>query len=326
MDSAITTAIPYVRKNAALRLGRVTSQSLSQEFKSTGGASSIRDYITLMKPGVMLLVVFTGTVGMIMAPGHLPPLMTLITVLCIAMGSGAGGAINMWYDHDIDSIMRRTSTRPVPSQRVAAEDALAFGLVLAIVSVALLGLAVSWAAAWLLAFSIWFYAGIYTIILKRRTPQNIVIGGAAGAFPPVIGWLAVTSQLSWEPFLYFLIIFFWTPPHFWALALYRSEDYRKSGVPMLPVTAGVESTKKHILAYSIILSACAALPALMPQTGWIYLSASLALSAIFMAYVWRVYNSNEPKHAYQLFGYSISYLFLLFFMLVLDKLLASFIV
>lgn len=274
-----------------------------------------------MKPGVMLLVVFTGVVGMIMAPGHLPPLMTLVTVLCIAMGSGAGGAINMWYDKDIDRIMHRTSKRPVPSERISEGDALAFGIVLAIASVALLGLAVSWPAAWLLAFSIWFYAGVYTMLLKRTTPQNIVIGGAAGAFPPVIGWLAVTPNLTWEPIVYFLIIFFWTPPHFWALALYRSEDYRKSGVPMLPVTAGIESTKKHIFIYSLILAASAALPALMPQTGWIYLGSSLLLSGIFMAYVWRVYNSTEPKHAYQLFGYSISYLFLLFFMLVLDKLL-----
>ncbi|MFO1242837.1 MAG: heme o synthase [Rickettsiales bacterium] len=296
--------------------------SVSYSYKASGTVTStIKDYVTLMKPGVMLLVVFTGTVGMIMAPGHLPPLMTLLTVLCIALGSGAGGAINMWYDKDIDSIMKRTSARPVPSERVSADDALAFGIVLAIASVSLLGLAVSWAAAWLLAFSIWFYAGVYTILLKRSTPQNIVIGGAAGAFPPVIGWLAVTPHLTLEPFLYFLIIFFWTPPHFWALALYRSDDYRKSGVPMLPVTAGIESTKKHIVLYSLILAAAALLPGIIAQPGWLYVAASVLLSGIFMRYVWRVYVSHEPKDAYRLFGYSISYLFLLFFMLVLDKLL-----
>lgn len=299
----------------------MTSQSLSQEHKAADVSSTIRDYITLMKPGVMLLVVFTGTVGMIMAPGHLPPLMTLITVLSIALGSGAGGAINMWYDRDIDHLMRRTAGRPIPAGRIQPEDALAFGLALAVTSVALLGLAVSWVAAWLLAFSIWFYAGIYTLLLKRTTPQNIVIGGAAGAFPPVIGWLAVTPQLTWEPFLYFLIIFFWTPPHFWALALYRSEDYRISGIPMLPVTAGILATKKQIAFYSAVLSVAAMLPTLLPQTGWLYAVASGLLSAVFLLYVWRVYNSKEPKHAYRLFGYSISYLFLLFFMLVLDKLL-----
>ena len=287
----------------------------------TQASSSIRDYVTLMKPGVMLLVVFTGTAGILMAPGNLPPLLKLVTVLCIAMGSGAGGAINMWYDRDIDALMKRTATRPVPAGRIAPGDALMFGIILAIASVLLLGLAVSWGAAWLLAFSIWFYAGVYTMILKRSTPQNIVIGGAAGAFPPVIGWLAVTPDVTWEPILYFLIIFFWTPPHFWALALYRSQDYRRSGVPMLPVTAGVESTKQHILGYSVVLAFAALLPALTGAAHQVYFAASATLSAIFLRYVWRVYTSDEPKEAMRLFAFSINYLFLLFSALVLDKLL-----
>ena len=259
--------------------------------------STIKDYITLMKPGVMLLVVFTGAAGILMAPGNLPPLLKLVTILCIAMGSGAGGAINMWYDRDIDAIMKRTASRPVPAGRIAPGDALMFGVILAIASVVLLGVAVSAPAAWLLGFSIWFYAGIYTVILKRSTPHNIVIGGAAGAFPPMIGWLAVTPYITWEPFVYFLIIFFWTPPHFWALALYRSDDYKRSGVPMLPVTAGILSTKKHIVAYTLILALVALLPNVLGTSGYIYLAANLLLSGIFLRYVWRVYNSDEPKQA-----------------------------
>ncbi len=212
------------------------------------------DFLALLKPRVTSLVVVTGLVGVMMAPGAIHPLIALVAVLCIAIGSGAAGAINMWYDRDIDAIMERTRGRPIPTGRIAPGDALGFGVVLAIGSVAMMGLAVNVVAAGLLAAAILFYVFVYTMWLKRRTPQNIVIGGAAGAFPPMIGWAAVTGTVSVESALLFALIFFWTPPHFWALALYRRGDYEKAGIPMLPVVAGKTETKKQMIAYTILLA------------------------------------------------------------------------
>ncbi len=281
--------------------------------------AAVSDYMTLLKPGVMSLVVFTGAIGMWMAPGDVHPLIQFITILCIALGSGAGGAINMWYDRDIDSIMKRTQKRPIPRGLIAGGDALGLGIILSIASVSLLGLATNWAAAGLLAFAIVFYGVFYTMWLKRRTPQNIVIGGAAGAFPPVIGWLAVGAELTWDPILYFLIVFIWTPPHFWALALYRNSDYAEAGVPMLPVTAGEASTKRHIVVYSALLWITSALPSLIGMSGMIYLVAATLLGGYFFYLSIRVAMSEETRIAMKLFGYSIIYLFILFGFLILDR-------
>lgn len=284
-------------------------------------SASLKDCVSLLKPGVMTLVVFTSAVGMWLAPGgsELHPLIQLIVILSIACGSGAGGALNMWYDKDIDAIMRRTQSRPIPAGRIAAEDALVFGLTLAIFSVMLLGLATHFMAGALLAFAIFFYAGFYTQYLKRRTPQNIVIGGAAGAFPPLIGWIAATGDIGLQPLLLFLIIFLWTPPHFWALALYRHEDYRLAGVPMLPVTAGENATKRQILIYSIALVLTSMAPSLLGMQGLCYLAVSITLGGLFMRHAWRVYRGGTPSDAMKLFGYSILYLFLLFMGMLIDK-------
>lgn len=285
--------------------------------------SSIRDYFTLLKPGVMSLVVFSGAVGLWLAPGQMHPLQSFLAVLCIALGSGAGGAMNMWYDRDIDVIMKRTATRPVPAGRIAADDALAFGLTLALFSVLIMGVAVNWVAAGVLAFAIWFYAVVYTMLLKRHTPQNIVIGGAAGAFPPIIGWLAVTPDLAPLPIILFLIIFLWTPPHFWALALYRSSDYAKAKVPMLPVTAGVESTKRHIVAYSYLMVAASLLPLLTSGMGALYGITAAILGGYFIWLAHATKRSDQTSDAMKLFGFSIAYLFLLFAALVLDVIVAA---
>ena len=274
--------------------------------------SSVRDYITLLKPGVMLLVVFSGLAGMVMAPGHLHPLLQVITILCIALGSGAGGTINMWYDRDIDAKMVRTAARPVPAGRIAPDDALTFGLLLAFSSVSLLGLAVGWMAAAYLAGAIAFYVFIYTVWLKRRTPQNIVIGGAAGAFPPVIGWVAVTGSTSFEPWLLFAIIFLWTPPHFWALALYRNSDYRRVGVPMMPVVAGIESTKNQMLVYTVLLFATTLIPCFIGMAGVFYGICAVLLGGQFLRHALKVKRQEADAPARAMFGYSILYLFLLF--------------
>ncbi len=278
----------------------------------------MRDYVTLLKPGVMSLVVFTGACGLWLAPGNLHPFMQFISVLAIAMGSGAGAAINMWYDRDIDAIMRRTQKRPLPSGRIAADDSLVMGIMLSIASVALLGLASNWVAAAWLAFAIFFYAVIYTMGLKRFTPQNIVIGGAAGAFPAVIGWAAVSGEaFSLMPWMMFATVFFWTPPHFWALALYRHEDYKTANVPMLPVVAGMASTKRHIVAYSVLLL-IASLSPLLAGAGMLYAVAATVLSVQFLRHAIRTARSDDAKVAMKLFGYSILYLFLLFAALVID--------
>jgi len=282
-------------------------------------ASSIGDYFTLLKPGVMSLVVFTGAVGMWLAPGQMHPGLQLITIFSIALGSGAGAAINMWYDRDIDAVMKRTQNRPIPAGRIAADDALAMGLMLALLSVGLLGLAANWVAAAWLAFAIFFYGVIYTMVLKRSTSQNIVIGGAAGAFPAVIGWAAMTGDTGAAlPWVLFSLVFLWTPPHFWALCLYRHDDYAKANIPMLPVTRGIAVTKNYIALYSIAMVACSLLPYALQASGVLYVGCASALGGYFLLLVLRVFRSDATRDAMRLFGYSILYLFLLFAALVAD--------
>src|SRR5215217_8384085 len=249
------------------------------------GEARVEDYLALLKPSVMQLVVFTAIVGLVVAPGGINPFIGIIAVLCIAVGAGASGALNMWYDADIDAIMSRTQNRPIPAGRMPKEHALVFGLVLSVFSVALLGLATNWVAAGLLAFTIFFYAVIYTMWLKRSTPQNIVIGGAAGAFPPMVGWAAVTGTVSLESVVLFLIIFLWTPPHFWALALYKQSDYGAAGIPMMPNVAGETHTKWQILIYSLVLVATTLVPPFIGFGGVIYTTAAIVtgLSFIWLA-------------------------------------------
>jgi protoheme IX farnesyltransferase len=277
---------------------------------------SVGDFIELMKPRVMSLVVFTSLAGLFAAPGSLHPVLAVIAILCIAVGAGASGALNMWYDADIDARMARTAARPIPRGRVTADEALAFGSVLSVMSVLTLGVLVNWVAGALLALTIAYYVFFYTMWLKRRTPQNIVIGGAAGSFPPMIGWAAVTGTVTVESVLLFLIIFMWTPPHFWALALYRCRDYERVGVPMLPVVAGADETRRQILLYSLVLTPLAVAPYFIGLGGVVYLATSVVLGLVFLHLalkVWRIREGREADHAAkQLFGFSILYLFLLF--------------
>ena len=283
-------------------------------------AATPRDFWRLLKPRVMTLVVFTGFAGMVAAPGALHPVLAFVAVLCIAVNAGAAGAINMWYDRDIDAVMRRTAGRPIPAGRVAPEEALGFGITLSLFSVMLMGLAVNWTAAALLAGANLFYVLVYTLWLKRRTPQNIVIGGAAGAFPPMIGWAAVTGGVSLESALLFALIFFWTPPHFWALALYSDADYGRARVPMLPVVAGHQATKRQMLIYTLILLPLAPAPYLLGIAGPVYGAVALAAGGLFVIAALRVLAEDDPKQpaARRMFGYSILYLFLIFAMLIGD--------
>jgi protoheme IX farnesyltransferase len=282
--------------------------------------AGVGDYIELMKPRVMSLVVFTALVGLLNAPGHVHPMVAFTALLCIAVGAGAAGALNMWYDADIDARMTRTAARPIPAGRVAPGEALAFGLTLAVGSVVVLGLLINIIAAALLAVTIAFYVVVYTMWLKRRTPQNIVIGGAAGALPPVIGWVAATGSIAVEPVLLFAIIFFWTPPHFWALSLYRTEDYVRAGIPMLPVVAGARETRRQILLYTLLLAPLGVAPWLLGYAGLSYGIVALATGAIMIALALRVRVEEDRAHtaSKQLFGFSILYLFLLFAMLLVD--------
>lgn len=283
-----------------------------------------KDYFDLLKPRVMSLVIFTAFVGMIIAPGSdLHPVLAAISILCIAVGAGASGALNMWYDADVDSEMSRTSKRPIPSGRVNKEDALALGLVLSLFSVMLLGFAANWLAAGLLAFTIFFYAVIYTMWLKRATPQNIVIGGAAGAFPPVIGWAAMTGSAPLEAWVLFAIIFLWTPPHFWALALFKMKDYQIVGMPMLPNVAGEKTTRNQMLFYSVALAISGVLPTVLGFANIIYGAISGVLGLIFVFRAWQVWNeqgANNMRAEKKLFGFSILYLFLLFAALLITPL------
>ncbi|WP_420822841.1 heme o synthase [Allostella humosa] len=285
--------------------------------------AGVGDFIQLMKPRVMSLVVFTGLVGMLVAPGYLHPLLAGVAILCIAVGAGASGAINMWYDRDIDAVMRRTLQRPIVAGRVQPEEALTFGVALALGSVVIMALAVNFAAAALLALTIAFYVFVYTMWLKRRTPQNIVIGGAAGAFPPMIGWAAVTGDVGLLPVLLFAIIFFWTPPHFWALALYRSGDYERAGVPMLPNVAGPKETQRQILLYTLVLLPVTLAPWFLGLLGPVYGVTALALDLLFVLGAVRLIRQSTDRNAMRLFGFSILYLFLMFAMVLVDRGLAA---
>src|SRR4051812_9773254 len=269
--------------------------------------AGVEDYLALLKPRVMSLVVFTALVGMLVAPGHIHPVLGFTALLCIAIGAGAAGALNMWYDADIDAVMTRTARRPIPLGRIAPGEALAFGLTLAAGAVGVLGLLVSWGAAALLAFTIFFYVVVYTAWLKRLTPQNIVIGGAAGALPPVIGWAAATGQIGLEPLVLFLIIFFWTPPHFWALALNRADEYARAGIPMLPVVAGRAATTWQILIYCALLSLASVLPWVLGFAGPIYGAAAIACGANLVMLAVRLRRSDDAdrRAPRRLFAFSI---------------------
>jgi heme o synthase len=287
------------------------------------------DWVTLLKPRVMSLVVFTGAIGLVIAPVHLNPILAVTAILCIAVGAGASGAINMWYDRDIDAVMQRTSSRPVPAGRIEPASALAFGVSLAVCSVVLMAVATNLVAAGVLAVSIAFYVFVYTMWLKRRTPQNIVIGGAAGAFPAVIGWAAATGNITALPLLLFAIVFFWTPPHFWSLALYASGDYERAGVPMLPVVRGARHTRVCIMVYTLILLPVTLAPYWLGLVGRIYGASALVLGAAFAVYAWAVLTDKQDATGISLtndaparaaFKYSILYLFVLFGACAVDRL------
>jgi protoheme IX farnesyltransferase len=285
--------------------------------------ATVSDYFALLKPRVMSLVVFTALTGMVIAPAGIHPLLGFVSLLAIAVGAGAAGALNMWYDADVDRVMRRTRGRPVPMGRVTPGEALGFGVTLSIGAVTLLGFAANYLAAALLAFTIFFYAVVYTMWLKRWTPQNIVIGGAAGALPPVIGWAAVTGSVGVESLVLFAIIFLWTPPHFWALALYKSDEYQRAGIPMMPVVRGAARTRTEILVYSVILAAAGVAPTVLGFAGFVYGVIAAVAGALFVAAAVRVYRSGEgsggERAARDLFAYSILYLFLLFAVLLAES-------
>ncbi|MBI4920763.1 MAG: protoheme IX farnesyltransferase [Devosia nanyangense] len=294
----------------------------SNSLTVTAGGARVEDYVALLKPRVMSLVVFTAIIGLLLAPSGINPVIAVIAILCIAVGAGGSGALNMWFDADIDAVMSRTANRPIPAGRATRGEALALGLICSGFSVMILGLATNWLAAGLLAFTIFFYAVIYTMWLKRSTPQNIVIGGAAGAFPPMIGWAAVTGDVSLASCVLFLIIFLWTPPHFWALALYKQGDYGAAGIPMLPNVAGEQATKTQILLYSVILVATSLLPQAIGLSGWLYTGVAAVTGASFLFIAVRLYRSagapQMKKVARSLFTYSLSYLFVIFFALIVD--------
>lgn len=299
---------------------------LFPETVQQGSESQVKDYVALLKPRVMSLVVFTGLAGIFLAPSSLHPFLCFVSILCIALGSGAAGAINMWYDRDIDAVMKRTKKRPIPSGKVRSSEALSFGVVLSIASVVVMGLATNWVAGALLASAILFYVFIYTIWLKRSTPQNIVIGGAAGSFPPMIGWASVTGDISVMSVVLFLIIFMWTPPHFWALALFKSEEYEKAGVPMLPVVAGDKVTRLQMLIYTVLLLPLTLVPYFIGFSGLVYVGVALVLGGVFLWHAVRVYliadmtQDKSIRYARTMFAYSILYLFLLFLGLLVDTL------
>jgi protoheme IX farnesyltransferase len=294
----------------------------TRDIAAVADGARVGDYYALLKPRVMSLVVFTALVGLLLAPGGINPVVGFIAILCIAVGAGASGALNMWYDADVDRVMSRTANRPIPAGRVPRDHALTLGLWLSVFSVALLGLATNWLAAGLLAFTIFFYAVIYTMWLKRATPQNIVIGGAAGAFPPMIGWAAVTGTVSLEGCLLFLIIFLWTPPHFWALALYKQGDYGAAGIPMLPNVAGEAATKTQILIYSLVLVATTLVPVYTGFSGGIYAAVAAVTGLSFIWLAWRLFRTRDDqtmrRSARSLFTYSLSYLFIIFLAVLTD--------
>ena len=279
--------------------------------------ASAADYIALLKPRVMSLVVLTALTGIVLAPGAVNPVIALASIIAIAVGAGASGALNMWYDADIDAVMGRTAQRPIPSGRISRQEALAFGLILSCGSVLVLGLVANWLAAGLLAFTIFFYVVVYTMWLKRWTSQNIVIGGAAGALPPVVGWAAATGSVSIESLVLFAIIFMWTPPHFWALAIFKTKDYARAGVPMLPVVAGEAATRRQILVYTLLLAPLGVVPSLMGFAHWPYAIAAVGGGlALVYAAIMIVTRPTEPGPPRRMFGWSILYLFALFAVLL----------
>lgn len=308
----------------------MSDTTTNSQIRTAEGEAQFGDYVQLLKPRVMSLVVFTALAGLLVAPGGISPMIGFTAILFIALGAGASGALNMWYDADIDRIMRRTKGRPVPAGKVEAGEALSLGLGLSAISVAMLGLATNWLAAGLLAFTIFFYAVIYTMWLKRATPQNIVIGGAAGAFPPMIGWAAVTGTVSVEAVLMFGLIFMWTPPHFWALALFMKADYHEANVPMLTVTHGRRETRRQILIYTVLLVPVALGLAFTSIGGPVYLAATVVLNAVFLKGAWDIWRRDEAvaeADAYavekKVFRFSLYYLFLHFGALLADAVLRA---
>lgn len=283
--------------------------------------ATVSDYFSLLKPKVMSLVVFSGFAGLWVAPNamELHPVLIITAMLCLAINAGAAGAINMWYDRDIDAKMKRTQNRALPQYKIHPDEALSFGIVLSVLSVMMMGVALNWVAAGLLAIANLFYVFVYTIWLKRSTPQNIVIGGAAGAFPPMIGWAAVTGDITLASIALFSIIFFWTPPHFWALALFMNDDYKNAGVPMLPATHGDKHTKIQMLAYAILLVPIAISPYFLGVSGTFYLIGSLLLSLFFVFTAIKTLMDKTYKSAKLMFGYSVFYLFAIFLILMIDK-------
>ncbi len=303
----------------------IENAEFSDVILAPGGQGTASDYFALLKPRVMSLVIFTAVVGLVAAPGHIHPWLGFITILCIALGAGASGALNMWYDADIDAVMKRTASRPVPRGAILPGEALGFGMTLAIASVLMLGLLVNWQSAALLAFTIFFYVVVYTIGLKRYTPQNIVIGGAAGAFPPMVAWVAVTQTVDLGSIALFLLIFMWTPPHFWALALFREGDYDKANIPMLPNVAGRPETRKQILIYSILLVPIVFLPVLTGVAGMVYAAGAGFLTLVFLKDAVDIYRAADgpesDKACKHLFGFSIYWLFAVFALILVERLL-----
>ena len=318
-----------MRHNAVLQASNTV---LAPEGRADSKAT-VRDWVDLLKPRVVVLVMFTGIVGLLLAPGHLDPRLGFAAILAIVAGAGSAGAVNMWYDRDIDGVMKRTSGRPIPAGKIPAHNVLAFGIILAFSSVILMFLATNLIAAGLLVASIVFYVVVYTMWLKRRTPLNIVIGGAAGAFPPVIGWLAVSGTLTLFPILMFAIVFLWTPPHFWALSLYAHSDYEEAAIPMLPVIRGQRSTRLQIFVYTVFLVAISLLPWMLGEVGVFYGVFALGLGCIFIALAYQVYLDQDKSGrsllnnvpARKTFGFSLLYLFLLFGMLTIDNFLSVYV-
>lgn len=285
-------------------------------------SSSVRDFYDLMKPRVMSLVIFTSFVGLVLSPINIHPFIAFIAIICIAIGAGASGVLNMWYDSDIDGLMKRTINRPIPAGNINKSEAFTYGMVISAGSVVIMGILINWSASFLLAFTIFFYAVIYTMWLKRRTMQNIVIGGAAGAFPPVIGWLSTGAPITIEPIILFLIIFLWTPPHFWALAIVTSGDYEKASIPMMPNVVGDNYTKRQIVYYSVIMSISVILPYYIGMVSILYLIPAIILSLIFIIISLQLLkssdNQKQKKYSKKLFLYSILYLFLIYILFLID--------
>lgn len=292
----------------------MTTANTTYLYSSAASESRAADFFILLKPKVMSLVVFTGFAGMAVAPGFhaIHPFLAFIAMLCLAVNAGAAGAINMWFDRDIDAVMKRTAQRPLPQNRIAPGDALGFGVILSIISVMIMGLALNWLAAALLAIANLFYVFVYTVWLKRRTPQNIVIGGAAGAFPPVISWAAVTGDISLYPIILFMIVFLWTPPHFWALSLFANEDYKRAHIPMMTVVKGAAHTKWQMLIYTLILLPVSLAPYALGYAGPVYALCAGLLGGLFVLSALRVLRSDDLRHARVMFGYSVFYLFAVF--------------